>query len=34
MDYTIKDYAKAVYFNFMKIVTLYMAAFYFLLFDP
>lgn len=34
MKEDIKEYARAVYFNFMKIVTLYMAAFYFLLFDP
>lgn len=31
-DY-IKEYAKAVYFNFMKIMTLYMAVIYFTLFE-
>ncbi len=30
----VKEYARAVYFNFMKKVALYMAAFYFTFFDP
>lgn len=31
-DY-IKEYAKAVYFNFTKITTLYMAVIYIILFE-
>lgn len=34
MKEDVKEYARAVYYQFMRKVTLYMAAFYFTFFDP
>lgn len=30
----VKEYMKGTYYHFMRLVTLYMAVFYYLLFDP